>query len=200
MKEFWNDRFDSENYVYGEEPNRFFMEQIEKINGGRLLLPGEGEGRNAVFAATRGFDVSAVDFSVKGREKALKLAEKKGVKINYKVEDLSNFHPPAGQFDLIAIIHLHLLPEVREKFHRSLAESLKPGGRIIMEVFEKEQIKENSGGPRNEDMLYSLEDIFTDFQDLDPLIFLKDKISLNEGDFHNGEAHVIRYTGIKPLI
>ncbi|MCU0373551.1 MAG: SAM-dependent methyltransferase, partial [Ignavibacteria bacterium] len=94
QKNFWNERYASPDFAYGTEPNDFFKREISKLVPGKLLLPGEGEGRNAVFAAIKGWDVTAVDFSEQAKIKALKLADENNVKINYLVSPLEDYHFP----------------------------------------------------------------------------------------------------------
>lgn len=192
MKEFWNERFSNEEFVYGKEPNSFFKEEVDKLEPGRLLLIGEGEGRNAVYAASNGWDVYAFDWSEVGKRKAEKFAEERNVSINYKVQELQNFTPEENYYDAAAIIFVHLEEDLREKVHQKILNALKPGGVIIVEVYEKEQIKYNSGGPKSLDLLYSLEELFADFQDMNFQSFSKEIIELNESEKHQGRAAVIR--------
>lgn len=198
MKEFWNERFAKEDYTYGKEPNEFFKQEIDKLNPGKLLLLGEGEGRNGVYAAKLGWDVDAVDWSLKGKEKAEQLALKQGVKINYIISDLSEYKPRKNYYDAAGLIFIHLEPELRERLHRNVTLSLKSGGVVILESYEKEQINNSSGGPKDIDLLYSLEEIFTDFSDLNIISFSKEIIELNESSHHNGQAEIIIYIGLKP--
>lgn len=198
MKEFWNERFAKEDYTYGKEPNEFFKQEIDKLNPGKLLLLGEGEGRNGVYAAKLGWDVDAVDWSLKGKEKAEQLALEQGVKINYIISDLSEYKPRENYYDAAGLIFIHLEPELRERLHRNVTLSLKSGGVVILESYEKEQINNSSGGPKDIDLLYSLEEIFTDFSDLNIISFSKEIIELNESPHHNGQAEIIIYIGLKP--
>ena len=195
---FWDDRYSTKEYVYGTEPNQFFKEQLQKINPfGRLLLPGEGEGRNAVFAAKLGWVVDAFDQSLVGKAKAQKLAQVNNVKINYSTSDLSTFNLQKDLYDCAAIIFVHLPSEIRSGFHRKIIESIKPKGKVILELFSKNQLGKNSGGPQNLDMLSTVEDIKNDFLDI-KIKFLKEEIIfLNEGENHSGEANVIRFVGEK---
>jgi SAM-dependent methyltransferase len=196
-KEFWNDRFSTEEYIYGTEPNEFFKEQVSSIKPGKILLPAEGEGRNAVYAASLGWSVDAVDFSEVAKQKALKLAESKSVHINYFISDLSEFYYPLNHYDVIGIFFLHLPSEIRLNVHSKFVTSLKSGGRIILEVFNKNQINNTSGGPKDLDLLYDEQDILDSFQRLDNLLLESLTINLNEGNHHQGKADVIRYVGIK---
>ena len=194
----WDERYSTETYVYGTEPNKFYSKELKNLTPGKILFLGEGEGRNSVFAATHGWHVDAVDASAVGKEKALKLAQQNNTTINYEVADLNNYNPAIESYDAVVLIYLHLPEELREKVHASAIAALKPGGTLILEAFEKEQINNNTGGPRNIDLLYSLEDIYTDFHELDIVKFNKEIVDLTEGDKHKGESVVIRYVGKKP--
>lgn len=197
MKETWNARYTGTEFIYGTEPNQFLKHELSKITPGKILFLGEGEGRNAVYAATLGWDVDAVDYSETGKYKAEKLAAENVVRINYLIKDLSTFSPKQNYYDAIVLIYLHLEEELRERVSKKVIEAAKTGGKIILEVFEKEQIKNNSGGPKNAGLLYSLQDVVEDFIDLEFEKLSKDNIVLNEGEGHQGKAAVIRFVGIK---
>ena len=196
--EFWDERYSSNKCVYGTEPNIFFKDELDKLKPGKILLLGEGEGRNAVYAATRGWNVDAVDFSRSAKDKALKLAEENSVDINYELADLSEYKPKSNYYDSAAIIFLHLNPEIRNSVHSKVLNSLKPGGKLILEVYEKEQLGKDSGGPQNVDMLYSKEELEADFTDMKIIILQKKIVILNESQHHSGEAAVLRLIAVKP--
>ena len=197
MKELWNQRYSLEEYKYGKEPNQFFKEELSRLKPGRIILPGDGEGRNAVYAAASGWKVDAFDFSEEGKVKALKLAEDSGVKINYDIKDFSEFKPDNENNDAAAIIFIHLEEEQRRFLYEKIIASLKPGGKIIFECFEKDQINFQSGGPKDMELLYSLEEVVNLFIDLEFEHITKEKVFLNEGKGHLGEGVVIRFVGIK---
>ena len=197
MKEKWNERFSAEEYIFGKDPNSFFKEEISKIQPGKILLPADGEGRNGVYAASLGWKVDAVDFSIEGKTKAEKLAKEKAVIINYEIHDLSVYVPPKNYYDAVGIFYLHMDEDLRKTVFDNLINSLKPNGKLVFESFEKEQIKFNSGGPKDETLLFSLEEIITAFIDLEFETLAKEKIFLNEGKGHEGEGMVIRFVGRK---
>lgn len=197
MNNFWDERFAVEEYVYGTEPNTYFKEQIEKLNPGKLLMPGEGEGRNAVFAATLGWNVTAFDPSIEGKKKAQKLAESKKVQINYLTSSYDDIQLPENEFDCIGLVYTHMPSIKRLKYHQKLISFLKPGGHLIMECFSKEQIHNNTGGPKSIDMLFSEEELRADFESLAQLSIVKKEIEFEEGLFHKGKASVIRVVGVK---
>lgn len=202
MKEFWNQRYNDQSYAYGEEPNNWFKSRIDAMKPGRILLPGEGEGRNAVYAARLGWDVVAFDVSEAGKLKAHKLAAKHGVYFDYTVGELSELFYELESFDAIATVFMHFAPGLREKYHRLLGAWLKPGGRFIIEGFSKDQLSrvsenDSGGGPKNEQMLFSLEELKNDFADYDIKELHETVVHLDEGVFHKGMSAVVRFDGRK---
>jgi len=195
---FWDERYSSIEFIYGTEPNTFFKDELDKLKTGDILLLGEGEGRNAVYAAVKGWNVDAVDFSIIANEKALKLAEENSVNINYEITDLSEYKPKSNYYDAAAIIFLHLNPKIRSDIHSKVVDSLMPGGTLILEVYEKEQLGKDSGGPQNIDMLYSKEELKNDFKLMKINLFEKKRIHLDESHHHKGEAVIIRLIAVKP--
>jgi hypothetical protein len=194
----WDERYRTDTYVYGKNPNVFFSTQLERAVPGRLLLPGEGEGRNAVYAAGRGWIVDAFDQSAYGRTKALALAGKQGVEIRYRVCAVEDFPFGQDQYDAVGLIFFHLDPARRALLHRKACESLKPGGSLILEAFHKEQLNRNSGGPQSPELLFDERALASDFESLEIRLLEKKEIMLTEGLFHRGEAAVVRFLGIKP--
>jgi SAM-dependent methyltransferase len=196
MQNFWNQRYDEPDFAYGTQPNAFFAQMIDTLPPGRLLLPGEGEGRQAVYAANRGWEVVAVDYSEAGREKALRLAAEQGVDFSYTIADLSTY-APEGAFDLVAMIFLHLPPTIRSAVHSKLAAALRPGGHLLAEVFRPEQLGRDSGGPKKLEMLYDEASLRADFPGFTWQQFEACEVELDEGPYHQGKAAVWRLLGEK---
>ncbi|HSO85163.1 MAG TPA: class I SAM-dependent methyltransferase [Draconibacterium sp.] len=197
MNEFWNERYAIEEYAYGTEPNLFYKEKLEQLVPGKILFPAEGEGRNAVFSAKMGWQVSAFDPSIEGKRKAEKLASENGVSIDYQILGYENIQYPPNSFDCIVLIFAHIHPLKRNEVHKKLSSLLKPGGTLILEGFSKNQINNNSGGPRDINMLFSKKEMESDFGLFSELTITETDILLNEGPFHQGIASVIRVLGVK---
>lgn len=197
MHQHWNERYSTDLYIFGKDPNKFFKDELEKLNPGRILLLGEGEGRNGVYAASKGWRVEAVDFSDIAKQKAMMLAEENKVTLNYIISDIAEYQAAPETYDAVGLIFVHLDKDIRGRIHRDLINSLKPGGTIIVEVYEKDQINMNSGGPKDLDLLYSLEEIVEDFADLDFITLSKENLYLYESILHHGDAWVIRFVGRK---
>ncbi len=198
MKEFWNERYSGNDYAYGESPNRFFERELPRFSPGHVLLPGEGEGRNAVWAARQGWQVSALDYSEEARKKALALGKKYNVAIDYSVTDLLTTSLPENHYDLIVLIFLHLPKTFRSAFHEKVIRALKPGGHLLAELFSTEQLKYGTGGPQKEEMLVTMDELQRDFSSLQILQLEQTETELNEGAYHKGQANVIRLIAQKP--
>lgn len=196
-KDFWDKRYSEKEFAYGTEPNQFFKEQIEKLSPGRALFLGEGEGRNAVYAAKQGWQVDAVDFSSSAKNKALRLAEENKVKINYEVCNFNDYKFKENHYDLIVMIFVHLPIELRTMVFSNAISSLKQNGNLIIEAFNKEQIKNTSGGPQSLDLLYSENDVLSLVKDLRVEMMESRTIELDEGEHHSGKADVVRFVGVK---
>ncbi len=197
-KEFWNERYAQHQTVYGVEPNEFFKEQLQSLKPGKLLLPAEGEGRNALYAASLGWHVTAYDYSEVAKTKTLDQAAAWGItSIDYEVKDLSQIQLPAEEFDAVALVYVHLPLAVKKHLHTQCVQSLKPGGKLIIEVFAKDQLQYNSGGPKDAALLHSLKDLAEDFAGL-KIIQQEEVITmLKEGHFHSGPASVVRFVAVK---
>ncbi|WP_426474777.1 class I SAM-dependent methyltransferase [Chryseobacterium balustinum] len=198
----WDDRYREEEFAYGEEPNNYLKEQLPKLTPGSIFFPAEGEGRNAVFAAKMGWDVSAFDISVEGKNKAVTLAKKNDVAISYKVGELETLDLGNEQFDAIALIYAHFPATIKSRYHQTFDRLLKKNGTIIFEAFSKKHIdyvtaNEKVGGPKDIESLFSIEEIGSDFPNYEFSELIEKEIELSEGLYHNGVGSVIRFVGRK---
>ncbi|HES77281.1 MAG TPA: class I SAM-dependent methyltransferase [bacterium] len=201
QQEFWNQRYAESDYAYGDAPNAFVQGQIWRLSeAGRVLLPGDGQGRNSVWLAQQGFDVTCVDWSETGRARALELAARHSVSIEPVLADLTAWLWPESTFDAVVAVHLHLMPDARQQVHRAMLQALKPGGQILLEAFDQEQAGLNSGGPRNLAMLYSAEMLAEDFAEAEILMLERAQVVLDEGLYHQGVAEVVRMVAQQPAI
>lgn len=197
MKDFWNERYQQDAFIYGKKPNTFFAEQILLLEPGSILLPAEGEGRNAVYSAGLGWEVTAFDYSEAAKAKAKKLADEANVRIDYRIAQATDFHVNDESFDVVALIYAHLPPQIRKVVHQRVITWLRPGGRVILEAFHPRQLQHSSGGPKNTELLYDQSMLRDDFSALKEIMMKEQTIHLSEGDYHQGEAEVVRYVGKK---
>ena len=200
--ERWNERYGNDGFAYGEQPNNYLKEQLEKLDVGTILFPAEGEGRNAVFAAKLGWTVSAFDISIEGKNKAIRLAETNQVMIDYQVGELQTLNYNTEQFDAIALIYAHFPADIKSLYHQALDKYLRKNGLIIFEAFGKKHIDyiakdEKMGGPKDIAMLFSIDELRADFVNYEIIELIEKEIELSEGLFHNGKGSVIRFVGRK---
>lgn len=197
MKQFWNERYAASNFAYGKDSNQFLKENLHFLPKGKVLFVAEGEGRNAVFVAKNGYEVSAFDYSESGQQKALMLAQEHGISINYIVSDVLELPYENESFDALVLIFAHFPAEIRKQANLKLLELLKPEGKILFEAFSKEQLNYTSGGPKDVDMLFSEEEVRNEFPGISFDRLSTEKIVLDEGLFHQGEGVVVRFVGTK---
>ena len=196
-KEFWDEKFNTHEYMYGKTPNLFFKDQINKLIPGKILFGAEEEGRNAVYAATLGWDVYAFDVSSVGKKKALELAKENNVNINYILKGFVDFEFEDSFFDCIVLINAHAIEDDRMNNHRKLLKYLKNGGTFILQGFTKKQIQNESGGPKDVDMLFSKDELQEDFKDLSQLNIEETYEEIKAGILHQGMANIIKLKGVK---
>lgn len=197
MKSFWDERYSEPGLAYGSDPNVFIKSFLDKHEPGRILFPAEGQGRNAIYAASKGWIVDAFDYSDAARRVAVQEADRAGVRINYWIEELQSFSSDSSIYDAIALCYVHLPKEERKVLYDALIDALKSGGLLVMEAFTRTQLAYRSGGPKSEDLLYSKDIVEEDFRALETVFIQALNTKLNEGKYHVGEAHVVRYVGRK---
>ena len=190
---FWEARYAEAEYAYGTQPNAFFQTYLDQLPPGNLLLPAEGEGRNAVYAAGRGWQVDAVDFSKAARQKARELAAERGVRINYTVGDLLDF-VPRHDYDAVALVFFHADPTIRAKVLRRYQSFVRPGGVFLLEGFTPEQVAAGnpSGGPKKPEFCYTEEELRDAFSDFHLVYLSTETADLAEGRYHDGRAHTVQ--------
>lgn len=195
----WHNRFNEEYYIYGKEPNVFLNEFQKKLNlSGNALAIAEGEGRNAVFLAEEGMNVTTWDFAESGLKKTRKLAKERRVKVSTRHIDLNDADWSQDTWDEIICIFGHFSEEIKQKTLQGVKKSIKPGGYYLTEVYSPYQIPYNSGGPKNKDFLYCPEDFLNTFSDWRIVHFFMGEVIRHEGKGHTGLAHVIQFVAQKP--
>ena len=190
----WDERFGREEPVYGEEPNRYLRSQttLRLKPPMKVLLPADGYGRNGLWLAKQGFDVTTVDVSPVGVERARKTAQAAGISAKILLSDLNTWEWPKDEFDAVAAIYLHLPPEERQTVHARMLGALKPGGILILEAFNPGQLAYTSGGPKNPELLYTAEMLRRDFAGAEELELIETVAELEEGRMHSGLGSVVR--------
>ncbi len=194
----WDERYSTEQYVYGKEPNLFLQQNVSAIPKGEVLCIADGEGRNGVWLASQGFNVTSIDFSQKAIDKTYQLAKEQNVSIKAIVGDLLSYDFGKNKYDGIVSIFSHFTTEETKMLHYKYYDALKPNGIFLMEAFAEEQLPLNTGGPKNIELLYDIEDIRSSFPNKKFEMLKKDIVYLYEGELHDGKAVVVRAIIKKP--
>jgi len=193
----WNERYSQPGYIYGTKPNDFLVSMSGAIPPGRVLCLAEGEGRNAVFLASCGYEVVAVDSSEVGLEKAQQLAVEQGVTITTVLADLRDYPIEPASWEGIVSIFCHLPRELRVPLHSAVVRGLKPGGVFILEGFTPQQLGRGTGGPPNVELLMSLADLRTELAGLKMVHACEIEREVVEGSYHSGLASVVQIVGAR---
>lgn len=197
MSAFWDQRFAEPGYKYGTEPNAWLREQAAAwAPQRRVLVPGDGEGRNGVWLAAQGHRVLSMDSSAVGLAKAQALAARRGVPLETLHADLADWQPAPASVDAVVLVFVHLRPALRTPVHRRLAQALAPGGVLLLEAFHPRQLGRPSGGPKEVDMLFTPDLLRSDFAALlDEELAWCGEVPLDEGPGHQGLGWVSRWRG-----
>lgn len=195
----WDDRYSEPGFVYGTAPNEFIVSVVDRIPRGKILSLAEGEGRNAVYLASLGYDVTGVDGSEVGLRKARDLAAQRGVTITTIQADLGTFRIEPEQWDGIIASYCHLPPAIRTPLHQAAVRGLRPGGVFVLEAYSKEQLAYGTGGPDSLDLLMSLDDLKRELAGLELMHAVQTERDVREGSRHTGLASVVQVLGVKRL-
>lgn len=193
----WDERYNTEEYAYGTEPNDFLKMNVAAIPKGRVLSLAEGEGRNAVFLAKQGYSVTAVDSSSVGLDKAKKLAKENGVNIEFIYSDLADYEIGENQWDGIISIFCPLPTSLRKLVHKKVVRGLKPNGVFLLEAYTPKQLEYGTGGGNSVELMQSLDSLSSELRGLNFKHLLELERQVIEGIYHTGIAAVAQAIGTK---
>lgn len=194
MTDPWDERYSTDEYVYGTAPNDFLRDHLHELpSGGRVLCLADGEGRNGVFLDQQGMRVTSIDRSAVGLDKARALAEQQGVPIETVVGDLAVVDLGVEQWDAIVSIFCHLPAAVRANLHQRVVRALRPGGVFLLEAYTPEQLVHKTGGPPTVDLLMTADALSAELQGLDVLLTREITRDIHEGRLHRGRSAVVQF-------
>jgi cyclopropane fatty-acyl-phospholipid synthase-like methyltransferase len=192
-KAFWDKRFAAPEYIFGTQPNVFLAAQRQLFRPGmRVLEIGCGEGRNCVWLAELGCEVTGIDISPLALAKADRLATERSVKVQWLEADITNWTWAPKRFDAVVCIFIQFAaPEGRERIFSGMRQTLDHGGHVVMQGYTPRQLQYGSGGPRDLDHLYTRELLERTFADWDIVHLHEHDEMLAEGTKHVGMAALI---------
>ncbi|MFW5973224.1 MAG: SAM-dependent methyltransferase [Bacteroidota bacterium] len=195
---FWDERFAQQHLVYGEEPNRFIRDAVDLPPGASIIDVGAGEGRNAVYLASLGYEVTAIDSSREGLAKLRRLADRRRVSVDVDLADVTTW-APERQWNGAIVTFLHLPSNDRPRLYRAIKTALRPGGRLFAEWFSPAQALKGyaSGGPPRADMMISADELRGHF-DTSGIRLAEELIDELDEGVHRGPAALTRFIWEKP--
>jgi SAM-dependent methyltransferase len=194
----WDERYNTEEFVYGTRPNAFLVSVSGQIPPGRVLCLAEGEGRNAVYLAGLGYQVLAVDSSAVGLAKAQRLAREQNVGIETRVADLAGFDFMPGNWDAVVSIFAHVPSAVRKQVHQGVVQALRPGGVFVLEAYTPAQLRLKTGGPPDADKMMALAALHEELAGLEFRLGVELEREVIEGRLHTGLGAVVQVLAVKP--
>ncbi|OGA60808.1 MAG: SAM-dependent methyltransferase [Betaproteobacteria bacterium RIFCSPLOWO2_12_FULL_65_14] len=191
----WNERFSAPDYIFGTAPNAFLASKAALFKPGqRALCVADGEGRNSVWLAGQGLEVTAFDISPIGVAKAQRLAAQRGVRVVHEVASVYDWSWPQAQFDVVAAIFVQFAdPAMRSFLFEHMKRSLKPGGLVLIEGYTPKQLEYNTGGPSKLENLYTAELLRSSFAGFEVLELREYEAELEEGSRHAGTSALIDF-------
>lgn len=197
---FWDERYATDDYIFGTAPNRFLESQVAYIRPGMQALSiADGEGRNGVWLAGQGARVHAVDFSAAALDKARKLASARGVTLEFEQADVLDWNWPDAAYDLVAAIFIQFAPPPeRDRIVAGIRRCLKPGGLLILQGYTPKQVEFGTGGPPHAANMYTAELLRDWFGDWDILHLAEHESVISEGSHHHGLSALIDLVARKP--
>ncbi len=193
----WDERYSTEDYAYGTEPNGFLEANFKWIPKGKVLSLAEGEGRNAVFLAKQGYDVTAVDSSQVGLNKAGKLAEENGVVVELVQADLADYDLGENKWDGIVSIFCPLPSTIRKSLYKKIEVALRQNGVFLLEAYTPDQLKHGTGGGNSTDTMQTKESLTRELAGLRFKHLIELEREVIEGIYHTGIGAVVQAVAVK---
>lgn len=157
--EDWNRKYAEKELVWSAAPNRFLVAEVAGLEPGRALDVACGEGRNAIWLAEQGWRVTGVDFSDVAVEKGMRIAERRGVEVDWRVEDVLAYEPEPAAYDLVILFYLQLVQDELRRVLERAAQAVAAGGTFLLVAHDTRNLTDGWGGPQDAAVLYRPEDV-----------------------------------------
>jgi SAM-dependent methyltransferase len=196
----WNERFSSEDYLFGTAPNAFLVRQRHLLRpGAKALAIADGEGRNGVWLAEQGLDVLSIDFSPVALDKARRLAASRSVALRTWQVNLEDWDWEAERFDVVAAVFVQFAPpDLRTAIFEGIRRTLTPGGLLLLQGYRPEQLAYGTGGPPHAENMYTAEMLRAAFAGFDILHLEEHDSVISEGTGHDGISALVDLVARKP--
>ena len=158
----WDERHAARQPIESFEPDPTLVDEIGSLRPGRALDLGAGDGRNAIWLASQGWQVTAVDFSQVALDRGRALATARGVRVEWQLADLLEWTPGASRFDLVTLFFIHLPPDERRDVYARAAAAVAPGGTLLIVGHDRTNLADGVGGPQDPTVLFTPGEVAAD--------------------------------------
>ncbi|QEW21089.1 Tellurite methyltransferase [Marinibacterium anthonyi] len=196
----WDERFSTSDFVFGTAPAAYLVAAADHLDkGSRVLCVADGEGRNSVYLAGLGHEVTAFDASAVGIEKAKGLAAKQGVSVDYRLSGVEDWDWTRPYDAVVAIFIQFMPPDMRARIFDGLRQAVRPGGLLLLHGYAPRQVEYGTGGPRQVQNMYTTDLLQTHFGDWDILRLEDYDADLDEGTGHSGRSGLVDLVARRPV-
>ena len=195
MENFWDKRYAGADYLFGTQPAAGLIAlEPHLVAGGKTLVVADGEGRNSVYLASKGYDVRATDYSQVAQVKAKALAKEAGVDVDFFLSDIYDARWSDEAYDNVVAIFIQFVPPERmDEIFNALARAIRSGGTLLIHGYTPEQVALGTGGPGNPDHMYTPDMLANVFSQMQITVNRAYTATLDEGRGHCGPSALIDF-------
>lgn len=197
----WNQRYDRPDYLFGTEPAVFLTRAAGVLpDGSSVLCVADGEGRNSVWLAGLGHEVTAFDYSDIAVSKARALAKARDVSVDFREGNILSWNWAERHYDAVVAVFIQFLsPDLRDEVFASMTAAIRPGGLLLLHGYAPRQVEYGTGGPGIAENMYTLDMLRSAFADFEVLEARDYDAEIAEGEGHSGKSGLIDFVARKPL-
>lgn len=197
----WDERFAGKDYLFGTEPAAFLRREAGVLApGSRVLCLADGEGRNSVWLAGQGHQVTAMEASPVALDKARALAATRGVEVAFRQAGIEGWDWSQPYDAVVGVFIQFAPPALRAQIHAGIARAVVPGGLVLLHGYAPRQIANGTGGPRAVENLYALDGLRADFPGWHVLRAEDYDAEIQEGRGHAGQSALIDFIARRPAL
>ena len=191
----WDERYSIDEYLFGKEPAQALLRNEEHlVSGGTTLVIADGEGRNSVYLAKKGFKVTATDNSIVANQKAKSLAVIENVQVDYRLEDFFDINWSEKSYDHVIGICFQFVPHhLIDNVLMDLRSATKKGGTLLIHGYTPTQLKYGTGGPKDKSLMYTKNTFTNLFHESEIFKLEEYEAIINEGVGHSGLSAMIDF-------
>ena len=193
----WDERYAASELIWSAAPNQFVAAELTDLTPGRAVDLAAGEGRNAIWLAGLGWEVTAVDFSQVALDKGSRLAGE--LPVTWVRADATTWSAEPA-YDLVVIAYLQLAAGERRAAVRNGFAALRPGGTFLLVAHDTTNLTEGTGGPQDAGVLMTADDVLDDLAGAEYDLVRAERVARTVEPGHRGDPELIAYDCLVRLV